>query len=68
MELLITLGRDSVVAYQNEANAKINVLPLGTSISATHSCCPLRKSAIRFSAARRSAFRTARFSLTTERS
>jgi hypothetical protein len=32
MELLITLGRDSVVAYQNEANAKINVLPLGTSI------------------------------------
>jgi hypothetical protein len=32
MELLITSGRDSVVAYQNEANAKINVLPLGTSI------------------------------------
>jgi hypothetical protein len=32
MELLITLGRDSVVAYQNEASAKINQLPLGTSI------------------------------------
>jgi hypothetical protein len=32
MELLITLGRDCVVAYQNEASAKIDVLPLGTSI------------------------------------
>ena len=32
MELLITLGRDSVVAYQNEASARLNVLPPGTSI------------------------------------
>jgi hypothetical protein len=32
MELLITLGRDCVVAYQNEASAKIDMLPLGTSI------------------------------------
>jgi hypothetical protein len=32
MELLITLGRDSVVAYQNEASARIDVLPPGTSI------------------------------------
>jgi hypothetical protein len=32
MEVLITLGRDSVVAYQNEASAKIEALPLGTSI------------------------------------
>jgi hypothetical protein len=32
MELLITLGRDCVVAYQNEASAKLNALPLGTSI------------------------------------
>ena len=32
MELLITLGRDCVVAYQNEASAKLKTLPLGTSI------------------------------------
>jgi len=32
MELLITLGRDSVVAYQNEASAKIDALPVGASI------------------------------------
>jgi hypothetical protein len=32
MEVLITLGRDSVVAYQNEASARINPLPPGTSI------------------------------------
>ena len=32
MEVLITLGRDSVVAYQNEASAKIDALPLGASI------------------------------------
>jgi hypothetical protein len=32
MELLITLGRDSVVAYQNDASARIDRLPLGTSI------------------------------------
>ena len=32
MEVLVTLGRDSIVAYQNEASAKIEVLPLGTSI------------------------------------
>ena len=50
MELLITLGRDSVVAYQNEASAKINVLEPGT--SAKHSYSAPKKSAIRFSAAR----------------
>ena len=32
MELLITLGRDSVVSYQNEASAKIDALPVGSSI------------------------------------
>jgi hypothetical protein len=32
MELLITLGRDSVVAYQNEASARLKALRLGTSI------------------------------------
>ena len=32
MELLITLGRDSVVAYQNEASAKLKPAPLGASI------------------------------------
>jgi hypothetical protein len=32
MELLIALGRDSVVAYQNEASAKIKPAPLGASI------------------------------------
>jgi hypothetical protein len=32
MELLITLGRDSVVAYQNQASARIDVLPVGSSI------------------------------------
>jgi hypothetical protein len=32
MELLITLGRDSVVAYQNEASAKLERLPVGASI------------------------------------
>jgi hypothetical protein len=32
MEVLITLGRDSVVAFQNEASAKIDVLPIGASI------------------------------------
>jgi hypothetical protein len=32
MELLITLGRDCVVAYQNEGSAKIDPLPVGTSI------------------------------------
>jgi hypothetical protein len=32
MELLITLGRDSVVAYQNEASAKVKALLLGASI------------------------------------
>jgi hypothetical protein len=32
MELLITLGRDCVVAYQNEASAKIEALPVGASI------------------------------------
>lgn len=32
MEVLITLGRDSVVAYQNEASARIDALPVGASI------------------------------------
>jgi hypothetical protein len=32
MELLITLGRDCVVAYQSEASARIDALPLGASI------------------------------------
>jgi hypothetical protein len=32
MELLITLGRDSIVAYQNEASAKLERLPVGVSI------------------------------------
>jgi hypothetical protein len=32
MDLLVTLGRDSVVAYQNAASAKLNALRLGTSI------------------------------------
>src|ERR1700751_2341474 len=32
VELLITLGRDNVIAYQNEASARIDRLPLGTSI------------------------------------
>ena len=32
MEVLVTLGRDSVVAYPNEASARINPLPPGTSI------------------------------------
>ena len=32
MELLIALGRDSVVAYQNDASAKIKPAPLGASI------------------------------------
>jgi hypothetical protein len=32
MELLITLGRDSVVAYQNEASARLKALRLGASI------------------------------------
>jgi hypothetical protein len=32
MEVLVTLGRDSVVAYQNEASAKIDSLPLGRSV------------------------------------
>jgi hypothetical protein len=32
MELLITLGRDCVVSYQNEASAKIDVLPVGSSL------------------------------------
>ena len=32
MEVLVTLGRDSVVAYQNEASAEIEALPVGQSI------------------------------------
>jgi hypothetical protein len=32
MELLITLGRDSIVSYQNEASAKIDALPVGSSL------------------------------------
>jgi hypothetical protein len=32
MELLITLGRDCVLAYQNEASAKIDALPVGSSL------------------------------------
>src|SRR5277367_6316639 len=32
MEVLVTLGRDRIVAYQNEASAKIDALPPGTSI------------------------------------
>lgn len=32
MELLVTLGRDSIVAFQNEASARIDALPLGISI------------------------------------
>ena len=32
MELLITLGRDCVVSYQNEASAKIDALPVGVSL------------------------------------
>ena len=32
MELLIALGRDSAVAYQNDASAKIKPAPLGASI------------------------------------
>jgi hypothetical protein len=32
VELLITLGRDSVVAYQNQASARIKPAPVGASI------------------------------------
>jgi hypothetical protein len=32
MELLITLGRDSFVTYQNEASARIKPAPMGASI------------------------------------
>jgi hypothetical protein len=32
MELLITLGRDCVVSYQNEASARIDALAVGSSI------------------------------------
>jgi hypothetical protein len=32
MEVLITLGRDCVVSYQNEASAKIDALPVGSPI------------------------------------
>ena len=32
MELLVTLGRDSVVAYQNEASANVKALLVGASI------------------------------------
>jgi hypothetical protein len=32
MEVLITLGRDSVVAYQNEASARVEALHVGVSI------------------------------------
>jgi hypothetical protein len=32
MELLITLGRDCVVSYQNEDSAKIDALPVGSPI------------------------------------
>ena len=32
MELLITLGRESVVGCQNEARARIDALPVGASI------------------------------------
>jgi hypothetical protein len=32
MELLITLGRDCVLAYQNEASAQIDALPVGSSL------------------------------------
>jgi hypothetical protein len=32
VEVLITLGRDSLVAYQNEARARIEALPPGVSI------------------------------------
>jgi hypothetical protein len=32
IELLITLGRDSVVAYQNQASARIDALSVGSSI------------------------------------
>ena len=62
MEVLIALGRDSLVSYQNEASAKLKALRLGASLIRNTLGCPLRKSAIRFSVARRSAFRTGRFS------
>ena len=32
MEVLVTLGRDSIVAYQNEASARIDPAPVGVSI------------------------------------
>jgi hypothetical protein len=32
VEVLIKLGRDCIVAYQNEASATLDALPLGTSI------------------------------------
>jgi hypothetical protein len=32
MELLITLGRDSIVSFQNEASARLDILPIGASI------------------------------------
>jgi hypothetical protein len=32
MEVLIMLGRDCIVSYQNRASAKIDILPLGASI------------------------------------
>ena len=34
MELLIALGRDSVVAYQNDASAKIKPQPMVTDVIA----------------------------------
>jgi hypothetical protein len=32
VEVLVTLGRDCIVAYQNEASARVEALPVGASI------------------------------------
>ena len=32
MEVFVTLGRDFIVAYQNEASARIDAVPVGVSV------------------------------------
>jgi hypothetical protein len=68
MELLVTLGRDSVVAYQNEASANVKALLVGASIIRNIFVLPAEEVHDSIFSGKTTAFRTARFSLTTERS
>jgi hypothetical protein len=58
MEVFVTLGRDFIVAYQNEASARIDPVPIGVSVIKWTFLFSNEEFATQFSVASRSVVRT----------